>query len=317
MKTGNTHCTVLAVILIAGCQGVFAEEDSNTKAVLVTGASSGIGLRIAETLSRNGFYVYAGARKSEDLIMLDAMENVSAVRLDVTLDEDIDTAVDFVEKQGRGLWGIVNNAGVLRYSPLLSGPESDIRFTFDVNVFGPFRINQAFLPMLLESKGRTSIIGSINGFIPNESDGGYAASKFAVEGYTDSLAMELASTGLHVGIVEPGGYKSQIRDKFVVQALTAEGEDDIVIDDETRKSLLDFAASNEAMKDPLEVAQAVLDLMSSDAPKKRYMVTPNAEQAAMTIRAAMQRLLQLNEGQPYSYSRDELVALLDELLETN
>jgi len=249
--------------------------------------------------------------------MLDAMENVSAVRLDVTLDEDIDTAVDFVEKQGRGLWGIVNNAGVLRYSPLLSGPESDIRFTFDVNVFGPFRINQAFLPMLLESKGRTSIIGSINGFIPNESDGGYAASKFAVEGYTDSLAMELASTGLHVGIVEPGGYKSQIRDKFVVQALTAEGEDDIVIDDETRKSLLDFAASNEAMKDPLEVAQAVLDLMSSDAPKKRYMVTPNAEQAAMTIRAAMQRLLQLNEGQPYSYSRDELVALLDELLETN
>jgi NAD(P)-dependent dehydrogenase (short-subunit alcohol dehydrogenase family) len=171
--------------------------------------------------------------------------------------------------------------------------------------------------MLLESKGRTSIIGSINGFIPNESDGGYAASKFAVEGYTDSLAMELASTGLHVGIVEPGGYKSQIRDKFVVQALTAEGEDDIVIDDETRKSLLDFAASNEAMKDPLEVAQAVLDLMSSDAPKKRYMVTPNAEQAAMTIRAAMQRLLQLNEGQPYSYSRDELVALLDELLETN
>jgi hypothetical protein len=70
------------------------------------------------------------------------------------------------------------------------------------------------------------------------------------------------------------------------------------------------------MKDPDEVAQAVLHLMSSDAPKKRYMVTPNAEEAAITIRFAMQRMLQLNEDQLYSYSRDELVALLDELLKT-
>jgi NAD(P)-dependent dehydrogenase (short-subunit alcohol dehydrogenase family) len=317
MITRKALFAVLALVLVVTGRGVFAEEVSNAKAVLVTGASSGIGFRIAETLSRNGFYVYAGARKAEDLQMLDAMENVSGVRLDVTVDEDIDAAVDFVAKQGRGLWGIVNNAGVARYSPLLSGPESDIRFTFDINVFGPFRINQAFLPMLLESNGRTAIIGSINGFIPNDSDGGYAASKFAVEGYTDSLAMELASTAVHVGIVEPGAYRSQIRDKYVAEALTVEGEDGLVIDDETRKTLTDFAASNESMKDPLEVAQAVLHLMSSDAPKRRYMVTPNAEQAAVTIRVAMQRILQLNEGQPYSYSRDELVALLDELLETD
>jgi NAD(P)-dependent dehydrogenase (short-subunit alcohol dehydrogenase family) len=317
MKTGNTLLTLIVVVLIAGGQSAFAEEASNTKAVLVTGASSGIGLRIAETLSSNGFYVYAGARKSADLKRLNAMENVSAIRLDVTVDADIDAAVEFIEKQGRGLWGIVNNAGVARYSPLLSGPESDIRFTFDINVFGPFRINQAFLPMLLESNGRTSIIGSINGFIPSDSDGGYTASKFAVEGYTDSLSMELASTGVHVGIVEPGSYKSQIRDKFLEQAVTIEGEDDFVIDEETRKSLIEFAASNEAMKEPIEVAQAVLHFMSSSAPKQRYMVTPNAEQAAETIRSAMQRTLQLNEGQPYSYSRDELVALLDELLENH
>jgi len=315
MKTRNTVITVFAFILIVSGRGAFAEEVSDSKAVLVTGASSGIGLRIAETLSRNGFYVYAGARKAADLERLDAMENVSAIQLDVTTDEDIEAAVDFVEKQGRGLWGIVNNAGVARYSPLLSGPESDIRFTFDVNVFGPFRINQAFAPMLLESNGRTSIIGSINGFTPNDSDGGYAASKFAVEGYTDSLAMELADTGVHVGIVEPGSYKSEFIEKYVTQALTVQS--DFVIDDETRKSLTDIAASSETMKDPLEVAQAVLHLMSSDAPKRRYMVTPNAEQAAFTMRLALQRILELNEDQPYSYNRDELVALLDELLQAN
>ncbi len=315
MTTRNTLIILFALILIVSARGVCAAEEAPMKAVLVTGASSGIGLRITETLSSNGFYVYAGARKAADMARLDALENVSSVRLDVTVDEDIDAAVDFVEKQGRGLWGVVNNAGVAIFSPLLSGPESDIRFTFDINVFGPFRVNQAFLPMLLDSKGRTSIIGSISGFVASASDGGYAASKFAVEGYTDSLALELTAAGVHVAIVEPGAYKSKIRDKYVAKALTAEG--DASIDDETRKGLEQFAASNEAMKEPDEVAQAVLHLMSSDAPKKRYMVTPNAEQAAMTIRVALQRLLQLNEGQPYTYDRDELVALLDELLESN
>jgi NAD(P)-dependent dehydrogenase (short-subunit alcohol dehydrogenase family) len=168
----------------------------------------------------------------------------------------------------------------------------------------------------MKSKGRTSIIGSINGFIPNASDGGYAASKFAVEGYTDSLAMELAETGVHVAIVEPGAYRSRIRDKYVAKALATEAGEDSAIDGKTRKALREFAESNESMKDPLEVAQAVLHLMASDAPKSRYMVTPNSDEAAITIRWALQRILQLNEGQPYTYERDELVALLDELLET-
>jgi len=302
---------------LASNQPAFAEEASSQRAVLVTGASSGIGLSIARTLAKNGFYVYAGARKAQDLSHLAAMDNVSSVRLDVTSDEDIAAAVEFVRGEGRGLWGIVNNAGVGRYSPLMSGPEADIRFTFDVNVFGPFRINQAFLPFVLESHGRTAIIGSINGFIPNDSDGGYAASKFAVEGYTDSLAMELADSNVHVSIVEPGAYKSSIRDKWTSQAIAAAQGGDIELTDEMRKELEDFAASNESMKEPDEVAQAVLHLMSSDSPKRRYMVTPNAEQAGITIRLALQRILQLNEDQPYSYDRDQLVALLDELLESS
>lgn len=317
MKTLIPLLNLCVLLLTLGGRGIFAEEITKAKAVLVTGASSGIGLQIVKTLSRNGFYVYGGARKAEDIKMLDAMDNVGAVRLDVTVDEDVEAAVDFVEKQGRGLWGIVNNAGVMRYSPLLSGPEADFRLTFDVNVFGPFRVNQAFLPMLLESEGRTVIIGSISAFYPNEKDGGYTASKLAVEGYTDSLAMELAGTGVHVGIVEPGVYKSLIHEKYLVQALSAEQKGDVVIDERTRKSMIYFAASNEAMKKPLDVAEAVLHLMSSDTPKRRYMVTPNANQAAVTIRAALQRIVELNEDQRYSYSRDQLVELLDELLKAN
>jgi len=312
MKTLCLAIVVLGLLCLAPASP--ARDAGEQKAVLVTGATSGIGLRIAETLAQNGFYVYAGARKAQDLARLDAMDNISAVRLDVTVPADIEAAVDFVRKRGRGLWGIVNNAGVVRLSPNASGPEADVRFTFDINVFGPIRINRAFLPLVIESGGRTAVIGSINGFVPAAEDGGYTASKFAVEGYTDSLALELADSGVHVAIVEPGSYRSRIREKMVAHALASADAGEISLDERARESLAGLAEQNAAMKDPVEVAQAVLHLMSSDNPRTRYLVAPNAEQAQLAIRAALQRVVQLNADQPYSYDRDELVALLDELL---
>jgi NAD(P)-dependent dehydrogenase (short-subunit alcohol dehydrogenase family) len=306
---------IAVLFFIAHSAVALAQEPGDQRAVLVTGASSGIGLKIAETLVANGFYVYAGARKEEDLARLDAMDNVSALRLDVTEDEDIASAVAFVKAEGRGLWGIVNNAGIVRYAPLVDGPESDFRLTMDVNVLGPYRVNQAFLPLVMQSQGRTAVIGSINGFIPAAASAGYAASKFAMEGYTDSLAEELDGSGVHVAIVEPGAYKSNIRGTMVEAAMAAAESGDLDMDENTRQSLQRSASNNESLKDPDEVARAVLHLMTSDAPKRRYMVTPNAEQAALTVRFAMARMLELNEGQPYSYSRDQLVALLDELME--
>ncbi len=306
---------IVAVVVTLGFSvSVQAQEPAAKKAVLVTGASSGIGLEIAETLAENGFYVYAGARKDADLARLDAMDNISAVRLDVTVDEDIAAAVKFIRAQGRGLWGIVNNAGIYRYAPLIGGPEADFRLTLEVNVLGPIRINQAFVPLVAESGGRTAVIGSISGFIPEAEDGGYAASKFAMEGYTDSLAMELENTGVHVAIVEPGSFKSNIRDTMLQAAMTAAESGELDLSQTTQESLASSVDRNESMKDPDEVAQAVLHLMTSDAPKRRYMVAPNARQAAIAIRFAMARMLELNQDQPYTYSRDELVALLDELL---
>ena len=294
-----------------------AQDGADQKAVLVTGASSGIGLKIAQTLAANGYYVYAGARKADDLARLNSMDNVSAVQLDVTVQSDIDAAVAFVQAQGRGLWGIVNNAGIGRYAPLVNGPESEFRLTFEVNVMGPYKINQAFLPFVIESKGRTAVIGSINGFLPSPGSAGYAASKFAMEGYTDSLAGELSATGVHAAIVEPGSYKSNIRDTAFRAAVAREESGDLDIDDNTKNSLTESVQRNESYKEPDEVAAAVLHLMSNDNPKRRYMVTPNAEQAAMTIRAALERIVQLNQDQPYTYNRDDLVAMLDELLEAS
>jgi NAD(P)-dependent dehydrogenase (short-subunit alcohol dehydrogenase family) len=315
MKTIKSPVVVLSFVLLVCNVAAFAEANTEQKAVLVTGASSGIGLRIAETLASNGFYVYAGARKEADLERLDAMDNMSSVRLDVTVQTEIDEAVDFVKGEGRGLWGIVNNAGVVVLSPLSRGSDVDIRFTFDVNVFGPVRVNQAFLPLIIESKGRTTTIGSISGFIADSGDAGYSASKFAVEGYTDSLAIELSRTGVHVSVVEPGQYKSEIRPKMLAQLLASADAGEIELDAAKRAELISSNYGNNALKEPDEVARAVLHAMSSDTPKRRYMVTPNAEEARWAISAAMQRLLELNEEQEFSYSRDQLVGLLDELLE--
>lgn len=305
--------SVVVVSLLINVAAI-AADDNPERAVLVTGASSGIGLKITEVLSTNGFYVYAGARKTADLERLDAMENVSSVRLDVTKQEEIDAAVEFVEQQGRGLWGIVNNAGVAVFSSLETGPVEDLTFTLDVNVIGPYLVNQAFLPMIKVSQGRTATISSINGFVASSRAGAYVMSKFAVEGYTDSLAAELHDTGVHVAVVEPGAYKSKIRGKVAAYAKASADEGKIELDDETRQLVDSFAASNEAMKEPDEVAEAVLHLMSSDTPKRRYLVAPNENQSDMAIRSAMRRVVELNEGQPYSHDRDELIAMLDEML---
>ena len=82
------------------------------KSILVTGASTGIGRNLAETLAAEGYHVYAGARKDEDLAELDSIENITAVRLDVTKQDQIDAVVALIEEKGTGLWGLVNNAGV-------------------------------------------------------------------------------------------------------------------------------------------------------------------------------------------------------------
>ena len=308
-----TLTLAIVVCSLALCTtDVFANDGDTKKAVLVTGASSGIGLKITEKLSENGYHVYAGARKAADLERLDALENVSSVRLDVTVQEEIDAAVEFVSDQGRGLHGVVNNAGVSAFSPLTSGPESDMDFVFNVNVYGPYRINKAFLPLLEESGGRTTTIGSIAGF--TGTSGIYSMSKFAVEAYTDSLAREIDGNGVHVSIVEPGGFKSKIGVNRGARALAAAERGEIELTAQQKARYESEEARRADRKEPDEVADAILELMTVDDPKRRYMVTPNEQQAQGTIKAAMRRVVQLNHDQSYSYDREGLIAVLDELL---
>ena len=98
-----------ALVMFAAPYTVTADDQ---KSILITGASTGIGRHLAETLAESGYHVYAGARKDKDLAALDAVDNITAVRLDVTRQDEVDAAVEMIRDKGTGLYGLVNNAGV-------------------------------------------------------------------------------------------------------------------------------------------------------------------------------------------------------------
>ncbi len=292
-------------------------EEPEKRAVLVTGASSGSGRVIAETLASRGYHVYAGARKQADLDALNAIDNIEAIRLDVTVQSEIDAAVEKVRKNGTGLYGLVNNAGVAVLGPLVEIPESDVEFVMNVNVFGPYRVTKAFAPLLIESGGRVTTIGSISGILSGTFYGPYSMSKHAMEAYTDSLAREMDKFGVKVSIIEPGGFNSKIGPttykrmmdngfNFEDSLYKEEWEDNWLLEDEGK-----YDANNNV---PEEIAAAVVDLLESEDPKVRYMIVGTRESAEMTVRKAMEEMVQLNEGHAHSLDRDELVAMLDELL---
>ncbi len=312
---GARDLLIMAVATSAmAVQPVAAQEAEDLRAVLVTGSSSGIGLRMTEILSTNGFFVYAGARKAEDLERLDAMENVMAVRLDVNIHGEIDAAVELIRAEGRGLYGLINNAGVAVMGPLIELSEEDMQFQLDANLFGPYRVTKAFADLLIESRGRVMTVSSIAGILSGPFIGAYSMSKHGVEAFTDALAAELDRFGVAVAAVEPGNYKSQITANMVARmqatGYSAEGS--------RYGSMLDMASAGpldrSQFEEPDDVAMAALDFLTSDAPKRRYMVVPNQGEAAITIRQALREVVELNEGHRFSYSRDELVQMLDEAL---
>ena len=316
----NTRLIALAALTSLTFASLAVAQDANwpaereeVRAVLITGTSSGIGLRMTEVLSKNGFFVYAGARKPEDLKRLDAMPNVKSVRLDVTIQSEIDAAVALVKAEGRGLYGLINNAGVSVMGPLIETPEEDMDFLLDVNLLGPYRVTKAFAELIIESKGRIMNVSSIAGILSGPFGGAYSMSKHGLEAYNDTLAAELARFDVAVAAVEPGNYKSQIL-ASMVKRMTAKGYS---AENSRYGSMLDLITGpldRSQYKEPDDVAQAALDFLTSDSPKHRYMVVPSQFEAAITIGGAFQELVQLNEGHPFSYSRDELVQMLDDAL---
>jgi len=292
---------ILAVLLLLSPASA-DHHVGNQKAVLITGATTGIGRVTAEQLAAAGFFVYAGARKDADLDELNKIDNMMAVRIDVTKQEQIDAAVKLIKEQGRGLWGLVNNAGVNVVAPMIEAKESDFDFLFDVNVFGVFRVTKAFAPMIIESKGRIVNISSISGVLSGGGYGMYAGSKHALEAMTDALADELSDFGVHVSAVNPGNFASEIGLTRCKRLLEDKSADDWGLFEDRRQEMLsdckkrlDAGVKNEGTP-PDAVARAVEQALFGENPRDRYLVVPRQVEAGWTIAKAIEEMLALNVG---------------------
>ncbi len=311
------HLTFLLILigLVVSSAPVNAHDHGDEKSILVTGASTGIGRNLAETLASNGYHVYAGARKQKDLDALNAIENITAVKLDVTKQDEIDAVADMIREKGTGLWGLVNNAGVGGGGEVVDTPIEDQSFVYDVNVEGVYRVTKTLAPLVMESKGRIVTTGSIAGTLaafPGFS--AYAGSKHWIEAFTDSLGAEMEPHGVWVAVVEPGNYKSNIRRSSMAREFEKARAAGNEITAEMEQAYKDTAERELSYKEPDEVSEAFVHALFDDKPLRRYMVVPNAEEQGWTIGTKINELVQLNQWGPHSYTRDELVEMLDATL---
>lgn len=262
-----------------------------SRAVLVTGSSTGIGEACALRLDAAGHRVFAGVRKDADGERLreQATDRLTPVILDVTDEGQIEAAVKTIEEDVGGLAGLVNNAGIARGGPLEYLPIEEWREQLEVNVIGQVAVTKAMLPLLRRDRGRVVFIGSIGGRVATPLMGPYNASKFAIEAVGESLRQELHPWGLHVAVVEPGAIRTPIWEKGRNTAERLEEE----LSEEAQELYakhIDALNDGIAMQErnaigPEAVAKAVDHALFSRRPRTRYVVGRDARALSFMARA--------------------------------
>ncbi len=280
-------------------------------AVLITGASTGIGAACAVHLDRLGFQVFAGVRRQEDgaALRLAASSSLVPVHLDVSEAVSIRRAHETVEAAvgQAGLAGLINNAGIVVAGPLEAVPISAWRRQLEVNVVGVVAVTQAFLPLLRIGHGRLINMGSIAGRATMPLMGPYSASKYALEAITDALRLELQPWKIHVSIVEPGAIATPIWDKSSKDAMALESSaaPDMIGRYAEAVAAVKQAVSQAAARAiaPEAVVRAVLHALTAARPKTRYLVGRDARLRALMVKLlpdrAADRLLTWVLGLPH------------------
>jgi NAD(P)-dependent dehydrogenase (short-subunit alcohol dehydrogenase family) len=245
----------------------------------ITGASSGLGRRLAESAVERGDSVVATGRDLEPLHELQERDpdRVLAARLDVTDSDQALTAADAAMNVFGHIDVVVNNAGFGLFGPLEELPDDELRREFDTNVFGAVNVLRAVLPHLrAQQSGHIVQISSLEGVAPAlAGECAYAGTKFAVEGICEGLAKEVAHLGIGVTIVEPG----PIRTDFA-EGATAQGPEDADYQESVGKALEWFAdLAGKQPNDPGRVAEAIIEAVSSPNPPLRLALGEEAIEA--------------------------------------
>ncbi|MHB8718886.1 MAG: SDR family oxidoreductase [Candidatus Dormibacteria bacterium] len=267
-------------------------------AVVVTGASTGIGRATALHLDSLGLHVFAGVRRKEhgDQLKSDSSGQLTPIKLDVTRPADVDSAALLVREYVRDsrLAGIVNNAGIAVAGPVEFVPLDKWRYQLDVNVIGAVAMVQAFAPMLREGRGRIVSVGSLGGRLAQPMAAPYCASKFALEAISDALRVEMKPWGVEVALIEPGAVKTPIWAKGM-----RAGEELLRNAPPELRQLygaaVEIASARAAHEDetgvePLVVAKAIAHALLAPRPRTRYAVGRQARTLIPLTRLLPDRL---------------------------
>lgn len=248
------------------------------KAVLITGCSSGIGLAAAQYLRNRGYRVLAACRKAQDI---DNLRQLGFETIELDLDDKHSVAraaAGVIELTGNRLYALFNNAGYGVYGSLHTASREQFEQQFSTNVFGTHQLTQLLLPaMLAHAEGRIIQTSSVLGLVTTPNRGVYAASKYALEAWSDTLRMELHGTGIHVSLIEPGPLHSN----FTLNVKQTQSDKPII-----NPSLADkFTLGAEAVLPKLRHA------LESPRPKLRYPVTLITHAVVVARRLLPARLL--------------------------
>lgn len=190
-------------------------NNKKPQSILITGASTGIGLFLAEYFAENGNLVYAGARKDSDIAMLSKNPNVIGIKLDVTNHEDITSAKEMILQKSDHIDVLINNAGIVGWGAVIDRDLEYYKSVFEVNLFGSIQMVKTFYPLLIASPNKPIIINV-------SSQGGsytfpfwtpYSMTKYALESFSEGLRRELHSQGIRVSVIKPGAITSKAFEK--------------------------------------------------------------------------------------------------------
>ncbi|BAZ49300.1 putative oxidoreductase [Nostoc sp. NIES-4103] len=252
-------------------------------AILITGVSSGIGYGTAKVFANQGYQVFGSIRKHQDAQRLKAEigSNFTPLLFDVTDSNALLQAAQQVASmlEGKGLAGLINNAGIATSGPLIYQPLDEIRWQFEVNVIAQIAVIQAFLPLLrvrksLTSKpGRIINISSVGGKIAAPFIGAYASSKHAIEGMSHSLRRELQLHGIDVIIIAPGAVNTPIWDNESAQNISRYATTEYAKPMQAFQKY--FTRMGKQGYSPEVIGQFIKKVFETQNPKARYAIVPN------------------------------------------
>jgi NAD(P)-dependent dehydrogenase (short-subunit alcohol dehydrogenase family) len=248
------------------------------RAVLITGASRGLGRAIALGVASKGFQAWAGVRSQEAVVEIEELARqrklpLRGLILDVTSEETTTAAFRTIREAGGRLYGVINNAGVTARAFFEDYPEETIRKIFEVNLFGVMRVTRHALPDLrMNGGGRIINISSIGGRIGSNSVTPYIASKFGLEGFSESLAIELRPFDIHVSVVSPGIIKTDIWDETNRILPSARNRESPYYRYFWRMERYAEKLLNSSRLKPTDVADAVCSVLTDPRPHLRYVV---------------------------------------------